>query len=171
MEIFGLSRRGTYKDLINKKIGTLIVRVIYPAILSHCYHKVGKEEAIRLLYKLGEDIMDEYLKTKILKWDKKDFQGYVKDFLKFFYNSKGKIKKVNENLYHIIDDNCILCTDVKVEGLPFHYCLPYAGSINKLLKILVEREKIPKMKFYVDTIYSKSNEDPYCVHAIRLEEE
>lgn len=171
MESFKISQRGTAKDLIDKKIGTLLVRVIYPSILSHCYHQVGKEEAIRLLWQLGVDIMDEYLKAKILRWDRDNFQDYVKDFLKYFYNSNGKIKKINENLYHVIDENCILCTEIAVKGLPFHYCLPYAGSISRLLEILVEEGKIPKKKFNVETVYSRSNEDPYCVHAIRVEDE
>ena len=171
MEAFELTRRGTARDLIDKKIGTLLVRVIYPAILSHCYHDVGKEESEGLLYKLGEDIMDEYMKANTLKRERKDFKGYVLDFLKIFYNSNGKINKINDKLYHVVDKKCILCTDISVEGLPFHYCLPYAGSISRLLEILVEQGKIPRMKCKVETIFSKSNEDPHCVHAIRLEEE
>ena len=171
MEAFELSRRGTAKDLIDKQIGTLIVRVVYPAVLAYCYHEVGKEKAIKLLYKLGEDIMDEYLKAKILRWDRDNFQDYVQDFLKYFYNSKSKINKINEKLYHVIDQNCILCTDITVEGLPFHYCIPYSGSISRLLEILVKEGKIPKMKFKVETVFSKGNDDPHCVHAIRVEDE
>ncbi|MHA1378959.1 MAG: hypothetical protein ACTSRG_11305 [Candidatus Helarchaeota archaeon] len=167
MEEFDLSLRGTAKVLFTKEIGTLIVKMIYPSVLTYCYENLGKEKAISILYKLGSDIMDDFL--KFYNKENESFQDYIKDYLMIFYNSKAKIKKIEENLYHVIDEKCILCQDIVLEGLPFHYCVPYAGSIGRMLDVLVEQDKIPKFKYKVKTISSKGSGDPSCIHAITIE--
>ncbi len=168
MEVFDLARRGTAKVFSTKKMNVLVVTMIYPAVLSYCYQNFDTEGAIEALRKLGSNIMDDFLNIYNLKRNK--FQDYIKDFFDIFYSSKVKIKKITEDIYHVIDDDCILCTDIKLEGLPFHYCTPYSGSIERLLTVLTEREKLelPRNTFEVKTISSRGTGDKACIHSIQF---
>lgn len=170
MDTFNLALRGTAKDLSNKKIGSLVVTMLYPTVLSYSYKKLGKEQAIQALRQLGSNITDDFL--KIYAKNKKNIQEYIKDFFKIFYNSKVKVNKINDKLYHIIDDKCILCMEIALEGLPFHYCISYAGGIERLLNVLSEKGRIPgpKYKYVAETIGSKGIGDPSCIISVRLEE-
>lgn len=168
MESSDLTKRGTAKDFLDKKIGTLVVAMLYPSVLSYCYHKLDTEGAVKALRKLGENIMDDFL--KIYKKKRSSFQDYLKDFFKIFYDSNVKITKVSDTLYHIIDDNCILCTDINVEGLPFHYCIPYAGSIKRMLVVLAREVEIPAYNYKVETIASKGLGAKQCIHSVELGE-
>jgi predicted hydrocarbon binding protein len=166
MENFDL--RGTAKDFKNKKMVTLIVTMIYPAVLTYCYNHLSKEGAIEILRKLGRDIADDFFNIYSEKRPK--FFDYIKDFFKIFYDSDVKVKKVTQDFYYIIDEKCILCTDITVlEGLPFHYCTPYAGSITRILDVLSERGEIPYKKYKVETISSRGSGDEACIHSIKLE--
>ncbi|MHA1379661.1 MAG: hypothetical protein ACTSRG_14915 [Candidatus Helarchaeota archaeon] len=168
MNSFNLALRGTAKELQSKEIGTLVVTMFYPAVLSYFYETLGEEKAVKELRKLGSDIMDDFL--KIYTKERKDFTRYIKDFFQEFYNSKVTIEKLNDKLYHVFDNKCVLCSDITVEGLPFHYCIPYSGSIQRLLEILCDKGKIPKYKYTVNTIASKGLGNPSCIHAIKLED-
>ncbi len=168
MEIFDLAKRGTAKELSNKEIGVLVVTMIYPSVITYFYETLGEEGAVKELRKLGSDIMDDFL--KIYSKEKNNFMEYIKDFFQIFYNSKVKVNKLNEKLYHVIDDDCILCSDIKLEGLPFHYCVSYSGSIERFLNVLANQGKIPKHHYVVRTIASKGIGKPTCIHAIQLED-
>lgn len=166
MEVFNQSLRGTAKVLANKEIGTLIVKMIYPAVLTYCYEHLGEEEATKTLFDLGARIMDDFL--KIYAQERDNFKQYIKDYLLIFFNSKAKIKKIEKNRYHVIDDKCILCQDIALEGLNFHYCVPYAGSIQRLLQVLAKRGRIPNHQYEVKTISSRGSGDKYCIHEIKI---
>lgn len=168
MEEFEYGLRGTAAELSEMQIGLVLTQMIYPAVLNYCYQQLGEQGAIKILFKLGELIMDEYLKHKILLWKNKKFADYIKDWLQFYYHSKAEVKKIDDNLYHVIDKKCILCTDIEVEGLPFHYCVPYAGSIERMLNVLSENGKITLATYKVETITSRGNGDPACTHAITV---
>ncbi|MHA1793959.1 MAG: hypothetical protein ACTSVI_15060 [Promethearchaeota archaeon] len=169
MDGFNLAQRGSAKDFSTKKIGKMVVTMLYPAILSHCYTKLGKEGAIQALKKMGEKIADDYL--KIYSMNKHTFQENIKDFFKIFYDSKVKIKKIDANRYDVVDNDCILCSDITVEGLPFHYCTAYSGSIQRVLEFLKSEGKISVEHDYeVETIASKGSGDKACIHSIVLKE-
>ena len=164
------NERGNPKDFLNKQIGTMVITMIYPAVLYYCYERCDEKRGKSLLRKLGEGIMDDFLKIYSKKHSK--FTDYIKDFFKIFYNSDVTIKKVTKDFYYIIDDNCILCTDItKLEGLPYHYCTPYGGSIQRMLEVLAEEGKIPMKNYIVETISSKGNGDEACIHTVKVKVE
>ncbi|MFX0140096.1 MAG: hypothetical protein ACFFDN_41020 [Candidatus Hodarchaeota archaeon] len=163
-----LSKRGTAKYFSTKKIGMILVTRLYPTVLSYYQRKLGTEKTVQVLRDLGSYLTDDFF--KIYKKKRKNLQDYIKDWFKIFYDSKVDIKKINDKLYHVIDRDCILCMDIVLEGLPFHYCTPYGGSIERLLNVLAEQGKIPKFKYKVETIASKGHGNPYCTHTISLEE-
>ena len=168
MEVFYQKKRGTLKELAKVNIGTLIIHMFYPAVLVYYYEHLGEEKAILALKKLGVKLMDDFF--KIYNKERNTFQDYIKDFFKIVFNNKIIIKKINKTCFHVIDRKCILCSDIAVEGLPFHYCIPYDGGFERLFEILVQRNKIPKVNYTVSTISSRGTGAKKCIHEITIEE-
>ena len=166
MQDFNIANRGSPKEFSNKKINTLIVTMLYPAVLSYCYKNMKKDEAEHSLKKLGWYLAD--FLYEVYEGNKSNFQEYLKDFFKFFYFNKIKIEQISENSYRIYDKKCMLCSDIEIEGLRFHNCIPYAGTIEKLLYWLATDGKIPNYKYNVETIASKSSGDRVCIHEIQV---
>jgi len=163
-----ISNRGTAEELLRIKISSLVVSMLYPTVLMYCYKELGEEGAVKTIRQIGKNTMDNFL--KIYKKKRNKFQDVIKDMFKIYYDNKVKVKKINNRLYHVIEDNCIVCQDIALEGLPFHYCVSNAGSIERILEHFAELGTIPKFNYHVRTIYSKGSGDKSCVYEVRLVE-
>jgi len=164
-----ISNRGTAEELSKIKISSLVISMLYPAVLTYFYDELGEEGAVKTIRQLGADTADNFL--MIYKKKRKKFQDVIKDLFKIYYDNKVKIKKINDKLYHIIQKDCIVCQDIVLEGLPFHYCVSNAGITEKVLNHFATQGNIPKFKYKVKTIASKGTGDPACVYEVKLVED
>ena len=92
----------------------------------------------------------------------KKIEKILKEIYKNVWDSKVKIKKVDENKWLLESKDCPICGDLpplELENL--HYCEPIAGFVEAYINELIEIRNIGigTRKIKVDTIQSKCSAD------------
>ena len=110
-----ISNRGTTKELSKIKISSLVISMLYPTVLGYTYETVGKDGAVDAIRNLGKESITDFL--EIYNKKRNRVEDIIKDFFKIYYDNKVKVKKENDRLYHVTENNCIVCQDIALEGM------------------------------------------------------
>jgi len=159
-----LSIRGDPQEFKKIKISTLLLKIVYPVVLSYFYRNKGAAEASKHLINIGLKTSTKFARYHTPKSDN------IKKVLKEMMNYWGPKYKIKENkedsTYTLYTKHCTLCKDMPeldLEGM--HYCSPVSGFIEGYLNSLISIKNpsvFPFESFSASVIKSMGSGDPYC---------
>jgi len=153
------------------KLNSLILRMVYPQVLSNFYGKTKDVEKTRALVKdIGKRSALRVLDRFPIK--EFDIKILIRKLTYKHWGAKSVIKgNVKDGVLRIIIDKCPICQGLEpleIKGL--HYCIPTSGFLEGAFQILQQKyDKLSQMKFTFDTIESKGSNDKKCVHICKIQ--
>jgi len=165
-----LLKRGDPQEFLKLEISTLLIRMIYPAVLSHFIGNFSVEETKKHLFNIGKNSADKMLAHYHPK--AKDIKKVIKSITKL-WSGKFKIKEYKkENVFTLTTKQCPLCyemPEISIEGL--HNCYPLASFIDGYLNgyALIPNEKLNYKSTKTRITKSLGAGDPYCELLIQVE--
>ncbi|MHA1268154.1 MAG: hypothetical protein ACTSPY_00080 [Candidatus Helarchaeota archaeon] len=172
-EIEIVSNSGDPKTFYKWRLNSLILKMVYPQILSNFVVKFGSSDlnsTKQALRNIGINTAKRVLKEfPIEEYNPKIL---IRKLTYRHWGTKSKIiGKIKDGEMRIVIKKCALCENLsplEIEGL--HYCISFAGFLEGAFEVL--QKKFPKMtrkKFTFDTIASRGSSAPKCVHICKIE--
>ena len=155
-----MADRGSIKEFTKMKLSALLLRMVYPSVLSDFASQMDlgkvKERLTRIGFNAGKEFF-QYYKVKGKKIEK-----ILKEIYKNIWDSKVKIKKIEEDKWLLESKDCPICGDLpplELENL--HYCEPVGGFVEAYINELIEIRNIGigTRKIKVRTVQSKCSSD------------
>lgn len=164
-------KRGTPAELMNMKMGNVLIAMVYPGVISFFEEGFGVKGAMEYLRLIGANIANDLIKVWILNESKID--KIIKSLFEFLWSSNVEVKEEGENYYRIIDKSCGLCMDYEVKfdsKEHVQYCSPIGGFLETYLNDLASIKEVNYKKVEVNTIFSKGSGAKHCEHRLRIVE-
>ncbi len=163
-----MENRGSVKEFANYKLSALLLRMVYPSVLSDFASQMDLEEVKERLVRVGYNTGKQFF--EIYKVKGKKIKGILREIYKNIWDSKLKIKKIDADKYLLETKNCPICGDLPpLELESLHYCDPIAGFLEAYINELIEIRNIGigTRKIKVQTLQSKcSSGTKSCVQEL-----
>ena len=163
-----MEKRGTPQYFANMKLSAMLLRMVYPTVLTDFANHMELSEVKERLFRIGKrsgEQLFEYFKVKGNKIEK-----IIKEIFKKIWDSKVKIRKEEDgDVLFLETKDCPVCGDLPpLELEDLHYCIPVAGFLEGYLNELAKIRYIGiKGSIKVDTIQSIcTQESESCIHKL-----
>ncbi|MBD3230377.1 MAG: hypothetical protein GF329_19515 [Candidatus Lokiarchaeota archaeon] len=168
-----VTESGDPETFIKWKLNSLILRMVYPQVLSNFVIKFRDD--ISKAKEYVKDVGSRTAKRVLEEFPIKEFRPkiLIRKLTYWHWGTKSKVKgKVKNGELDIIIDKCPLChglAPLEIEGL--HYCTAFSGFLEGAFTVLQEKyDKMPQSTFTFETVESRGSNDPVCIHRCIIEE-
>ncbi|MBD3230892.1 MAG: hypothetical protein GF329_22125 [Candidatus Lokiarchaeota archaeon] len=164
-------KEGKMQELLKIKVTTLLVRMVYPVIVSY-FLQNGKEAAIESVENVAQDTVEEFLRYYKPKENK--LSKLLPNLMKL-WGPKYKIIRDKKNRQKLIlrTNKCPICEEMPPMDLfGLKYCFIISVFIEKLLNALIKiknPQEFEYTNFSAETTKSVGNMDEYCEIILKFE--